>query len=59
MARKMGKGGKGYATYMGHELEPPQPHGPKERGRAAIHSHSTRAPHKLQVGKRTSKSSSK
>jgi hypothetical protein len=56
MARKMGKG---YATYMGFESEPPQPHGPKEKGKAAIHSHSARPRHKLQVGKRVSKGSTK
>jgi hypothetical protein len=27
---------------MGHEKEPKQPHGPKERGKTVIHSHSHR-----------------
>jgi hypothetical protein len=27
---------------MGHEKEPPQPHGPREGGRTVIHSHSHR-----------------
>ena len=52
MARKMGKG---YATYMGFEKEPPQPHGPKERGNTIAHSHSAKPRHRLHVGKRTSK----
>jgi hypothetical protein len=29
-------------AYMGHDKEPPQPHGPRQSGRPLIHSHSAR-----------------
>jgi hypothetical protein len=32
---------------MGHEKEPPQPHGPKESGKSLIHSHSHRPKRKM------------
>lgn len=38
-------------AFMGHDKEPPQPHGPKQHGRPPIHSHSARP-------KRTLKTSS-
>jgi hypothetical protein len=38
-------------TYMGFEKEPPQPHGPKMRGRSLVHSHSARPKHKLSTRK--------
>lgn len=37
MARKGAVG-----AYMGHDKEPPQPHGPRQSGRPPIHSHSAR-----------------
>ena len=36
--------------YMGHEKEPPQPHGPKQSGRPLIHSHSARPKRALKTG---------
>ena len=44
MARGMGKGNMGY---MGFEKEPPQPHGPRPRGKVLVHSHSARPRHKI------------
>jgi len=32
---------------MGHEKEPKQPHGPHQRGKAMIHSHSARPKHSM------------
>lgn len=37
----------GHMTYMGFEKEPPQPHGPRERGKVIVHSHSARPKHKI------------
>jgi hypothetical protein len=59
MAGKMGKKGKGYATYMGFDKEPSQPHGPKEKGRTLFHSHSARPVHKISLKKTSNKTSIK
>lgn len=48
-------GSKGRGAYMGFEKEPPQPHGPKEGGRAPlVHSHSMK-PHRKIATKRRGK----
>ena len=40
------------AKYMGFEREPGVQHGPKESGKALVHSHSAKPRHKIVVGKR-------
>jgi hypothetical protein len=41
----------GIAPYMGHEKEPPQPHGPKAGGRRPpVHSHSARPKRAIKGG---------
>lgn len=42
----------GVAPFMGHEKEPPQPHGPKMTGRPLVHSHSARPKRALKTGGR-------
>ena len=43
---------KGPFAHMGHEKEPPQPHGPRESGRTLIHSHSARPKRHLKTSSR-------
>jgi hypothetical protein len=45
---------KGIAAYMGHDKEPPQPHGPRQGGRTpSVHSHSARPKRRIKTsGKR-------
>lgn len=51
MAGKMTQG-----TFMGHDKEPPQPNGPKVRGKnPPVHSHSAQPKRKIITAKRTSK----
>lgn len=38
---------KGYGAFMGHDKEPPQPHGPKPGGKVAVHSHSAKMKTKI------------
>lgn len=47
MARKGAVG-----AYMGHDKEPPQPHGPRQSGRPPVHSHSARPKRALKTGGR-------
>jgi hypothetical protein len=43
---------KGMTSGMGFEKEPPVQHGPKETGKALVHSHSKRPKTKIVIGKR-------
>lgn len=45
MAHKKGAVG----AYMGHDKEPPQPHGPRQSGRPLVHSHSARPKRSLRT----------
>jgi hypothetical protein len=48
MANKKAFGG------MGHEKEPPQPHGPRQSGKVLIHSHSARPKRRMKTGHKRS-----
>jgi len=45
MARKAG-----LFPHMGHEKEPPQPHGPRPKGHPPFHSHSSRPKRHIKGG---------
>lgn len=51
MAKKMHEFG-------GFEKEPPQPHGPRMRGKTLVHSHSAKRTYKISAGKKASKKTS-
>lgn len=53
---KMAVHTKQHGHYMGHEKEPPQPHGPKARGKKPpVHSHSAVPQRKIITRKRGGK----